>query len=135
VTTPTPSDDVKPPEKGSGFWIDKISVENLRHICRNGTATMMLAPLGNCIDAIEDAQARIARLIDHIEALERDAARWRHIRALGAEPAAAEFWAGIRLTFHDLQDDADWVAMADDGLSLDAAIDTHRAAIASEAKP
>lgn len=50
------------PIVGSGFWIDKISVSNLRHIYRSGSDTAMLPALCNAIDAIEDAKTLIEAL-------------------------------------------------------------------------
>lgn len=112
-------DDVKPPTKGDGFWINKISVENLRQIYRSGSASCMLSALGNAIDAIEDAKAHIDAQAVRLDAAERDAARYRLIRM-------------NRLCHAQVVDpfppDTQWTPEG-----LDAYIDTHRAAIASEA--
>lgn len=50
------------PAIGCGFWIDRISVENLRRIHRSESATAMISALINATDAIEDAQALISSL-------------------------------------------------------------------------
>lgn len=61
-THPSQAAQEEAPKTGCGFWIDRISAANLRHICRAGESKAMLGALCNATDAIEDAQALLKTL-------------------------------------------------------------------------